>query len=304
MLKYNRLLYNPLKSNKKVGTVLRIAICGASGFIGTHISRVLVSNSYEIVRVGREHFKNDEALLNSLDGCEAVINLCGAPIVKKWDEMYKHELYVSRIETTKKLIKVMSKLENRPSLFISASAVGIYKEDLVHEDSSVKFGTSYLALLARNWEDEAKKTEGIGIRNVILRLGVVLGKDGGAIDEFKLAFKIGLGAIPGDGKQPFSWVHIDDVAGVFKRAIEDKMMQGSYNLVAPHSVNMKIFMTTFGKAIGRPAWFNVPESILKIRYGEGAESLLRGAFVLPKRLEDEGYKFKYKKLSDALKSVI
>ena len=293
-----------LEYKQKIGTILRIAICGASGFIGTHISRVLVNSGYEVVRIGREHFNDIEALLNSIDGCDVVINLCGAPIVKKWDEMYKHELYVSRIETTKKLIKVMSKLENRPSLFISASAVGIYKEDLVHEDNSVKFGTSYLALLARNWEDEAKKAEDVGIRNVIVRLGVVLGKDGGAIDEFKLAFKIGLGAIPGDGKQPFSWVHIDDVAGVFKRAIEDKMMQGSYNLVAPHSVNMKIFMRTFGKVIGRPAWFNVPESILKIRYGEGAESLLRGAFVVPKKLEDEGYEFRYKKLSDALKSVI
>ena len=283
---------------------MRVAICGANGFIGTYVSRYLVNNGYEVVRIGREHFKDSLSLSNSLEGCDVVINLCGAPIVKKWDEMYKHELYVSRIETTKKLIKEISNLENRPSLFISASAVGIYKEDLVHEDDSVVFGTSYLALLAKEWENEAKKAENFGLRSVVFRLGVVLGRDGGAIDEFKLAFKIGLGAVPGDGKQPFSWVHIDDVVAVIKKAIKDEMMQGTYNLVSPESVNMKTFMTTFGKVIGRPAWLNVPEAMLKIRYGEGAESLLRGAFVVPRRLEKQGYIFKYKKLNDALKSVI
>jgi uncharacterized protein (TIGR01777 family) len=283
---------------------MRIAICGANGFIGTHISRALVNSGYEVVRIGREHFKNSDALSNSLDGCEVVINLCGAPIVKKWDEIYKHELYVSRIETTKKLIKEIEQLENKPSLFISASAIGIYKEDLVHDENSTEFGTSYLALLAKEWENEAKKVEDLGLRSVIFRLGVVLGQDGGAIEEFKLAFKIGLGAVPGDGKQPFSWVHIDDVVSVFKKAIEDTHMKDTYNLVAPESVNMKTFMTTFGKVINRPAWLNVPEAILKVRYGEGAESLLRGAFVVPTRLEKEGYIFKYNHLNKALSSVL
>ena len=101
---------------------MRVAICGASGFIGTEISRALVNSGYEVVRIGREHFKDNEVLSNSLIGCEVVINLCGAPIVKKWDEIYKHELYVSRIETTKKLIKEISSLEKKPLLFLSASA--------------------------------------------------------------------------------------------------------------------------------------------------------------------------------------
>jgi len=283
---------------------LRIAICGASGFIGTNLSRKLVNSGYEVVRIGREHFTSPAVLSNSLNGCEVVINLCGAPIVKKWNEMYKHELYVSRVETTKKLIKEISSLDNKPSLFISASAVGIYKEDLVHEDDSVTYGTSYLALLAKEWEQEAKKAENFGLRSVIFRLGVVLGKNGGAIEEAKLAFKIGLGAVPGDGKQPFSWIHIDDVVSVFKKAIEDNEMQGSYNLVAPESVNMKTFMTSFGTVIGRPVWLNVPELMLKVRYGEGAESLLKGSFVVPTRLENSGYNFKYNHLDDALKSVL
>lgn len=283
---------------------MRIAICGASGFIGTELSRVLVTRGYEVVRIGREHFKNLEVLSNSLYGCEVVINLCGAPIAKKWDEIYKHELYVSHIETTKKLLKEIKSLKHKPSLFISASAVGIYKEDLVHEDGSEAYGTSYLALLTKEWENEAKKAENLGIRTVICRLGVVLGKDGGAIKEIKSTFKIGLGAIPGDGKQSFSWIHMDDVVSVLTESITNEKMSGTYNLVAPESVTMKTFMKTFGKTIGRPVWLNVPESILKIRYGEGAESLLKGSFVVPSRLEKSSYSFKYDNLYDALKSVV
>lgn len=283
---------------------MRVAICGANGFIGTEISRVLVNSGYEVVRIGREHFKDSVVLSNSLMGCEVVINLCGAPIVKKWDEIYKHELYVSRVETTKKLIKEISLLNKKPSLFLSASAVGIYEENLVHEDDSQIYGTSYLALLAKEWESEAKKAEKLGLRSVVFRLGVVLGKNGGAIEEAKLAFKIGLGAIPGDGKQPFSWIHIDDVVNVFKKTIEGENMYGIYNLVAPESVSMKTFMTSFGKIIGRPAWLNIPEAMMKIRYGEGAESLLKGSFVVPTRLEKNGYSFKYGHLDDALKSVL
>ena len=283
---------------------MRIAICGANGFIGTQLSRTLVDYGYEVVRIGREHFNSSESLINSLYGCKVVINLCGAPLVKKWDEIYKHELYVSRIETTKKLINEISNLETKPELFISSSAVGIYKEDLVHKDDSTNYGTGYLSLLAKEWEQEAKKAEDLGLRSIIFRKGVVLGRDGGAVEEFKLAFKIGLGAIPGDGKQPFSWIHIDDVVSIILKAIRNENMQGVYNLVAPESVTMETFIKTFGKVIGRPTWLNIPEKILKIRYGEGAESLLKGAFVVPSKLEEDGYKFKYSSLHDALVSVL
>ena len=283
---------------------MRIAICGASGFIGTYLSRALVVDGYEVVRVGREHFNSSEALQNSLDGCDTVINLCGAPIIKKWNEIYKHELYISRIETTKKLLKAISNLEKKPSLFMSASAVGIYKEDLVHDDNSQNYGTNYISLLVQDWEREAKKAEDIGLRCTVFRLGIVLGKNGGAVSEFKLAFKIGLGAIPGDGKQPFSWVHIDDVVEVIKKTIQDTSMRGTYNLTAPESVQMKTFMKTFGKAIKKPVWLNVPEKIIKIRYAEGAESLLKGSFVMPSRLENEGYIFKYANLDEALTQII
>ncbi len=282
---------------------MRIAICGASGFIGTCISRDLVSGGHEVVRIGREHFKDSDSLLSSITSCEAIVNLCGAPIVKKWDESYKHELYVSRIETTRKLIKEISKLEKKPSLFISASAVGIYKNDLVHDDDSKLYGASYLALLTKDWETEASKVENLGIRSVIFRLGVVLGRDGGAMSGFRRTFKIGFGVVLGDGNQPFSWIHIDDVVDIFKRAIENKSMQGIYNLVAPESVTLKTFMKTFGKVLRKPIWFNIPKSIMKIKLAEGAEILLKGSFVIPTKLEKEGYNFKYCNLYMALKSL-
>lgn len=282
---------------------MRIAICGASGFIGTCISRDLVSGGHEVVRIGREHFKDSDSLLSSITSCEAIVNLCGAPIVKKWDESYKHELYVSRIETTRKLIKEISKLEKKPSLFISASAVGIYKNDLVHDDDSKLYEASYLALLTKDWETEASKVENLGIRSVIFRLGVVLGRDGGAMSGFRRTFKIGFGVVLGDGNQPFSWIHIDDVVDIFKRAIKNKSMQGIYNLVAPESVTLKTFMKTFGKVLRKPIWFNIPKSIMKIKLAEGAEILLKGSFVIPTKLKKEGYNFKYCNLYMALKSL-
>lgn len=283
---------------------MRIAICGANGFIGTQLSQALVSSGHEVVRIGREHFKNLQSLSNSLEGCDVVVNLCGAPILKKWDEIYKHELYVSRIETTKKLLKEIANLEQKPRQFISVSAVGIYKEDKVHEDNSTQFGTSYLALLAKEWEQQAGRAEQLGLKTTIFRLGVVLGRDGGVMEEFKLAFRIGLGAVPSDGKQPFSWVHMDDVLSVLQKAILTQNMSGIYNLVAPENVTMKTFMQTFGKMVGKPVWLNVPEAILKMRYGEGAQSLLKGAFVIPRKLEDEGYVFKYNNLNTALQSLL
>ena len=283
---------------------MRVAICGANGFIGKNILRELVKDGYEVVRIGREHFKKEDALFNSLESCEVIINLCGAPIIKKWDEVYKHELYVSRIETTKRFIKEIKKLKKKPKLFISVSSVGIYKEDLVHDENSLKFGTSYLALLAKEWENEAKKSEELGVKCIIFRLGVVLGINGGALSELKFSFKLGFGTIIGDGKQPFSWVHIDDVVNVFKMAIKSEKMQGIYNLVAPESVNMKTFIKTFGKIIRRPVLLKMPNAIMKYRYAEGAENLLKGSFVIPKKLEKEGYVFKYNDLYNALENLL
>lgn len=282
---------------------MRIAICGVSGFVGTHLSRFLVSIGYEVVRIGREHLKHIPTLLESLDGCDVVVNLSGALITKRWSEEYKNELYESRIDTTKKLVDNIERLEVRPKAFVSASAIGIYKENMTHDESSEDFGTNYLSLLVKDWEREAKRAEWLGIRTVILRLGVVLGHDGGAYKEMNQIFSMGLGGIVGNGKQPFSWIHVDDVLNICARAIEDAKMQGIYNLVAPEVVNMKTFATSFGKSINRPVWLPIPEAMIKIRYGEGAEALLKGSTVVPKRLEEEGYEFVFDDLTNALNSL-
>jgi uncharacterized protein (TIGR01777 family) len=283
---------------------LRIAICGVSGFIGTNVSRFLVDSGYEVIRLGREHLENCEKLVCSLDGCSVVINLCGAPIAKRWSEKYKEELYLSRIETTKKLIDAVELLENKPSTFITVSSVGIYKEDMTHDESSVEFGTNYLSLLVKDWEREGSRAKEMNLRTVILRLGLVLGSGGGACDEIKRIFKMGLGGVVASGSQPLPWVHLDDVVAVFKRAIENDTMSEVYNVVAPEIVSMKTFMKMFGKTINRPAWLNIPETMVKLKYGEGSESLLKGSFVVPKRLEDEGYEFKYQNLNIALQSIL
>jgi len=248
---------------------LRIAICGVSGFVGTHLSRFLVTIGYEVVRIGREHFQYPLTLKESLDGCDVVVNLSGATIAKRWSEEYKNKLYESRIQTTKKLIDIIEMLDKKPQAFICASAVGIYKENKTHDENSQEYGTHYLSLLVKDWEREAKRAQWLDIRTVILRFGVVLGRDGGAYKEMRQIFNKGLGGTIGNGKQPFSWIHVEDVLNICVRAIEDEKMKGVYNLVAPDIVDMKTFVKSFGKSIHRPTWFRIPETIVKLKYGEG-----------------------------------
>lgn len=282
---------------------MRIAICGVSGFVGTYLSRFLVSIGYEVVRIGREHFKHPLSLRDSLDGCDVIVNLSGATIAKRWSEEYKNELYESRIETTRELINIMEIMDKKPQAFICASAVGIYKENKTHDERSSEYGTHYLSLLVKDWEREAKRAEWLDIRTVILRFGVVLGSNGGAYKEMRQIFNMGLGGIIGSGKQPFSWIHVEDVLNICARAVEDIEMYGVYNVVAPDLVDMKTFVMSFGKSIGRRVWFKIPQSMVKLKYGEGAEALLIGSSVVPKRLKDEGYEFVYDKLKDALSSL-
>lgn len=283
---------------------MRIAICGASGFVGTQLSRFFVQDGYEVVMITRECLRDTANLVRSLDGCEVIINLSGASIIKRWSEAYKKELYASRIETTAKLVDALPLLHKKPTTFISASAVGLYKENLTHGENSEHYETGYLAHLVRDWEKEALRAETSGLRVVMLRMGVVLGVGGGIIEEIKFAFKIGLGGIPGNGAQPFSWVHMDDVLNIYKRAIENPTMSGVYNLVSPEVTTMKTFMITFGKIINRKAWLHIPEAMIKLKYGEGSEALLKGSFVIPKKLKEEGYKFSYDNLGKALKSIL
>lgn len=256
------------------------------------------------MRIAQEHLSHKAVLLASLEGCDVLINLSGAPISKRWNEAYKTQLYSSRVDVTKTLIDTIVQLKNKPHTFISASSVSIYKANATCDEYSMDFGTNYLAGLIKDWEAQALRCEHeIGLRTIILRFAVVLGCGGGIYRDMKRTFSMGLGGFVEDKSTPFCWVHITDAINLIEHSIFADDMSGIYNVVAPEITTTRTFMKSFGKSIKRPAWLCIPEKILHLRYGEASSHLLKGAFVISTRLEQIGYKFIYGNLYTALQSL-
>jgi uncharacterized protein (TIGR01777 family) len=280
---------------------MKIAITGANGFVGKHLQNIF--NYADIVKIGRKEFGlNDAEFTKLLDGVEIIINLAGAPIINRWSEEYKKELYSSRIDTTKKIVEAIKSLENKPKLFISTSAVGRYDNKNIYSEDDKNFADDTLGNICKDWEDEALKASD-DTRVVIYRFGIVLGRDGGALAKMITPFKLGLGGILGDGKQAFSWVHIDDLENAFKYAVDHEEVSGIYNLTAPKPTTNYEFTKTLGSVISRPTIFPVPAFVLKLIFGEGSTVLLDGQSVVPKRLIDSGFEFRFHDIQRALEDL-
>ncbi len=268
-----------------------IAITGANGFVGKHLqntfSHVVVLHRDDSVAV----------LLDKLKGVDVVINLAGAPIVKRWSESYKRVLYESRIETTCKLVEAVNQSEVK--YFISTSAIGIYPNDKACDEYTTEYADDFLAKLCRDWEREALKCVK---PTAILRFGVVLGKNGGALQKMLLPFKLGLGGVIGDGKMMTSWIHISDLMKMYQFLIDHKA-EGVYNAVAPHPVTNSTFTRALGKALGRPTFMSLPIFVLKAIYGEASCVLTDSKEVYPKKIEALGFSFGYDTIDDALVEI-
>jgi len=283
---------------------MRIAMSGASGFVGSYLSKRFVENNHEIVSITRHTLKDESALLATLKGCDVVINLAGANISERWTPSHKEAMVSSRIETTKAIANAITAMQYPPKLLISTSAVGIYENGKEHDETSDEFDTGFLGKLAHDWEEEAKKASRDGVRVVIFRFGVVLGKDGGALAQMLPIFKLGLGGVLGDGKQGFSWIHIEDLYRAYNLVLENEELKDVFNLTSPHPISNKEFTKSMGKALHRPAIFPVPPFALRLKFGEGATILLEGSLVYPKRLLDEGFTFLYPKIDQALEAIV
>jgi len=299
----------------------KVVISGATGLVGKKITQQLIRRGDEVTVLTRS-IKNAKDLLpeahsyvewnssNSdwqfcLEGKDAVINLAGENLMaKRWNEIHKKNILDSRVNGTRTLVSAIGKLNKKPGIFISASAVGFYgnSEEAVNEESKV--GNDFLAKVVDAWESESIVVEQFGVRRVNMRLGVVLDKNEGAFPQMYKPFKFFVGGALGNGKRWFSWIHIDDVAGIFLYALDNKNVKGVYNAVSPAPISMADFCKTLGKIMHRPSYLNVPEFILKIIFGEGADVLLNGANVLPKRTIEAGYAFKYPELTSALHSLL
>ena len=283
---------------------MRIAISGAGGFIGTHLRKAFEAKKWQAAALKRALYKKPDMLRDALEGSDAVVNLAGANIIARWTEDYKKTMYSSRVDTTRALVKASAACVNKPGVFISASAVGIYAPGGPHTESNYVLNKGFLGSLSADWEAAAMRAGDSGIRTVIFRLGVVLGRDGGALRMMLPAFKMGLGGTIGDGSQPFPWVCIKDLQRAFEMAIEDTSISGVYNLTAPAEDTNKELTKALAKALHRPAFMRVPCLAARLRFGEGAQVITEGQYVIPERLLNVGFSFNFSKLGDAIRDCL
>lgn len=284
---------------------MHVAMSGSTGFIGSSLTKVFYEKGWLVTPLAREQFKfENHALAHKLAGCNIVINLAGAPIAARWTEKYKTTLYTSRIHTTRMLVRSFAQVPRKPDLFISASGVGIYGEGKTHMETDQDYAEDFLGRLAFDWEQEALRAESFGVRTVVFRFGVVLGKNGGALQKMLPLFRFGLGGKLGSGKQSFSWVHIHDLIRAFLTAVENQSFRGVYNLTAPNPTTNEGLTRAIAQALGRPALFRIPGFLLKAQFGEGASVLLQGQRVLPIRLLESGFQFKFTTIEEALSDLL
>lgn len=294
-----------------------VLITGGTGFIGRNLIPLLQKNNYKVIVLSRTpdkyqddfFFKDVEMVkdLSEVKHAEIVINLAGANLsAKRWSDKYKQEVVNSRLKLTENLIAWMALLERKPHTLISGSAVGYYGprgNETLDEDSTSGNASEFQVRLCSQWEDAAYRAEGLGVRVCCIRTGVVLG-DEGALQQMLVPFKLGLGGKLGSGNQYFSWIHIRDHVRAVQHLIDNDSLTGSINLTAPNPVTNEALTKTLGKVLRRPTFMAVPGFALKLAMGEMAHILLTGQRVLPKKLQESGFKFEYPELKQALIQIL
>ena len=298
---------------------MRILITGASGLIGKALRPTLEAKGYELILASRREPKDPQHVqwnpdtgfaepdLSRLEGLDAVIHLAGENVSGlRWTEEKKKAIRDSRVFGTRSLIETFDKLKAKPKAFISGSAIGFYGDrgDEVMTESSPA-GKTYLSEVCKEWEAESRRAEDMGIRTVLLRTGIVLSKDGGALATMMTPFKLGVGGVVGSGKQWMSWITLDDVVGIINFALENESVRGAVNVVAPNPVTNEEFTKTLGSVLYRPTFLPLPEFAVHMVFGEMGDALLLDSTrVIPKRLQDNGYEFRFTDLKPALEHAV
>jgi uncharacterized protein len=292
---------------------MRILITGASGLVGTALAKSFADKGHEMLLASRSEPKRAEDIQwrvedgfvepERLEGLDAVVHLAGESVSGlRWTDEKKKAIRDSRVLGTRSVVDAISRLKTKPKVLVAASAIGFYGErgdDEMTESSAA--GTGFLADVAREWEAEARRAEDAGIRTVLLRTGIVLSKDGGALGTMLLPFKLGVGGVVGSGKQWMSWISLDDHIAVINYVIENENIRGAVNSVSPNPVTNADFTKAMGEVLYRPTFIPLPEFAVSMALGEmGDALLLTRTKVLPKRLEDAGFEFKYAELKSAL----
>ncbi|WP_200760300.1 TIGR01777 family oxidoreductase [Effusibacillus dendaii] len=294
-----------------------ILIFGGSGFVGQHLAKYLEKMGYQVwvasrrqqeVRYGKNVVYTLGQILPLLENREqeyGVINLAGQSINSgSWTAARKKEILESRIHVTQGITEAIMQVNRKPQVLINASAIGFYgysdEKTFTEEDAK---GTGFLAEVTQQWEETAKRAKS-HTRVVLARLGVVLGRDGGALPRMATPYSFYLGGRVGTGKQWMSWVHIDDVCGIFHHCIGRDTIEGPVNVTAPVPERMDRFGKAIGDVLHKPHWIPVPSFALQLLLGEMSEIVLQGQRVLPEKMLGSGYSFQYGTVSSALQDLL
>jgi uncharacterized protein (TIGR01777 family) len=301
---------------------VKVFITGGMGFIGTNLTNVLSANGYEVTVLDRSmqegrplpagvsRVQGDSTVpgdwQDQLAEHEVVINLAGASIFQRWTGEVKRVLRDSRILTTRNVVQALAARKGKETHLFSTDAVGYYGfrgDEILGEDSPP--GTDLLAQLGADWEAEALQAQEHGARVVVTRFGLVMGKNGGVLGQLVPLFRRYLGSPLGTGKQWFSWVHEDDLANMFLFLLERKDIEGAVNCTAPNPVRNKELTKTLARVLGRPVIMPfVPAFMLRLVLGEFANVIVQGQRVVPARLLDNGFDFRFPELEGALRAVL
>jgi uncharacterized protein len=301
---------------------MNIAIAGGTGFVGTALTSYLLSKGHTIFILTRNRNNKKEEHPNlhyiqwlgkdskpeaELTEIDAVVNLAGESINSgRWTPERKKRILTSRIISTEKIVDLISSLPKKPEVLVNASGIGIYGtsvEDTFTEESK-RIGTDFLATTVHSWEHEAKKAENLGVRTVLARFGIILGEQDGALPRMVLPYKLFIGGTIASGKQWLSWIHIQDVVRMIEFAITHESIEGPLNITTPEPQQMKEFGKTIGHVTGRPHWLPVPSFALHLLLGEMSTLVVDGQKVLPKKIQQHGYRFVYENLEEALENIL
>lgn len=293
---------------------MKIVIAGGTGLVGKRLQTLLKKQQAEIIILttsGENKIEDGVRYVKWMDGsvpagleeATAFINLAGVSLnAGRWTTRQKSNILSSRLSSTNELIRILKSLKIKPRVFINASAVGIYEpsETAVYTEQYEEKGNDFLSDVVYKWEQAASLANELNIRTCYMRFGVVLEKNSGALPLMLLPYKLFVGGTIGSGKQWVSWIHAEDAARAIVYAIEQQLLSGPINTVAPNPLRMYDFGKVIGEVFSRPHYFTVPSTLLKIVLGEKSMLILKGQYVVPEKLKEVGFTFKFPTLQEAL----
>lgn len=305
---------------------MKVAVTGATGFVGSRLVERLQADGHQAVILVRDAKKAGQIFPKAkfpqvdvvpympkasgdwqkqIAGCEGVVNLAGEPLIgDRWTASSKQEIIDSRKVGTEKIVEAIAQADPKPRVLVNASAIGYYGTSETDTfDEASDSGNDFLAQVCQVWETAAQSVTETDTRLVIPRIGIVLGK-GGALERMLPPFQLFGGGPIGTGRQWFSWVHRDDLVSLILKALTDEQMSGVYNATAPKPVRMTELCSTLGKVINRPSWLPVPSFALELLLGEASQVVLQGQYVEPKKTQASGFEFQYPQVEQALSQIL